>query len=648
MKMAMDIANLVYWEYDSKKDLFTFNDQFYALYGTTADEQGGYQMPIQVYIDRFVAPEERALISAKVGNSFQTKDLSYFNSFKHWIIRSDGERRFMMVRARYMRDENGEKIAIYGASQDITEQKRAEEALAESERRMAEIINFLPDATFAIDDNGKVISWNRAIEEMTGVVSEDILGKGNYEYSIPFYKTRRPLLVDLTNSSSEEINQFYKTTRTKGEVLTSEASLTLQGDNKILKINAVPFYDSKGDYCGGIESIRDITEMKESRRKINRELEINKSLANIYVPLVSPSSTIENVGRAILNEARKLTGCSYGFASAVDSTSYDLISETLAVMMSDYQEGEFPQLDEKYAKILKQSLADCNSTFINFLNDHHSDADIPPGDRELENLLIVPVVLGDERVGQITLIDTPEDYTDDDLKAIERLAVFYALAIQNKRADEEIKQSLEDNKILLREVHHRVKNNMQIISSLLNLQINYEDEQQAVNVLKESQGRVKSMSMVHEKLYQSPSFTKIDFKNYVEQLVKDIFYSYGINNEDIEIVMDIENIEIGIDTAIPCGLIINELVTNTVKYAFPQNKGILYIKLKSVKNKIKLVIADNGIGMSEDFDFTNSDSLGLQLVNNLVTQIDGQISLDQIHGTAFTITFQELKYKKRI
>lgn len=652
LMMAMDIANLVYWEYDAKKDLFTFNDQFYALCGTTVKEQGGYQMSMKQYINRFVAPEERALMSTEVVKAFEKGDLNYFNSFKHWIIRSDGERRFMIVRARYMLDENGEKVAIYGASQDITELKIAEEALAESERRMAEIIDFLPDATFAIDNRGKVISWNRAIEEMTGVISEDILGKGDYEYSMPFYKTRRPILVDMTNSSPDEINQFYKNTTMNGEVLTTEASVTIQGEKKILKVNAVPFYDSKGNYCGGIESIRDVTEMKESRRKINQELEINKSLANIYAPLVSLSSTIEDVGMAILNEAQKLTDCSYGFASTVNSVSCDVTSETLAVVVPDYHKGkyskELPRLDDKYAAILNQSLANSKSTFVNFNHEHPSGVDPPSGNPEIDNLLTVPVVLGEELVGQITLINAPDNFTDDDLKAIERLAVFYALAIQNKRAEEEIKQSLEDNKILLREVHHRVKNNMQIISSLLNLQINYEEEKKAVNVLKESQGRVKSMSMVHEKLYQSPSFTKIDFKNYVEQLIKDIFYSYGINNGNIETVMDIDNIEIGIDTAIPCGLIINELVTNTVKYAFPQNKGILYIKLKSIQDKIELVIADNGIGLPEDFDFTNSDSLGLQLVNNLVTQIDGQISLDQSHGTAFTISFQELNYKKRI
>lgn len=188
---------------------------------------------------------------------------------------------------------------------------------------------------------------------------------------------------------------------------------------------------------------------------------------------------------------------------------------------------------------------------------------------------------------------------------------------------------------------------MQIISSLLNLQIRHVDGEQETNILKESQGRVKSMAMVHEKLYQSPTFTKIDFKDYAEKLINDIFYSYGVRKGTIETEIDVEDIHIGIDTAIPCGLIINELVTNSVKYAFPDNQGTLQIRLKTRNDHLEMVIADNGIGLPENLDYENTDSLGLQLVNNLVRQLDGQITLDRSKGTSFTISFQELHYKKK-
>ena len=189
---------------------------------------------------------------------------------------------------------------------------------------------------------------------------------------------------------------------------------------------------------------------------------------------------------------------------------------------------------------------------------------------------------------------------------------------------------------------------MQIISSLLNLQIQYENLDETIGVLKESQGRVKSMAIIHEKLYQSSNLTNINFKEYIEKLILDIFYSYGITTSAIESELNIEDINLNIDTAIPLGLIINELVTNSVKYAFPQCKGKINFKLTSNKDLIELTITDNGIGIPEDIDIENSKTLGLQLVQNLVNQLEGKLELNLNHGTKFKITFKELKYKERL
>ncbi len=151
-----------------------------------------------------------------------------------------------------------------------------------------------------------------------------------------------------------------------------------------------------------------------------------------------------------------------------------------------------------------------------------------------------------------------------------------------KEAENRIKASLKDKEVLLKEVHHRVKNNMQIISSLLNLQIQYVDDNEAVNALKESQNRVKSMAMIHEKLYLSKDLTQINFVDYIESLVSNLFYSYNINNRNIKPLLEIDKINLNMETAIPCGLIISELVSNSLKYAFPDGKqGELLVSLKS-------------------------------------------------------------------
>ncbi len=230
---------------------------------------------------------------------------------------------------------------------------------------------------------------------------------------------------------------------------------------------------------------------------------------------------------------------------------------------------------------------------------------------------------------------------------------FYSAIIRDitdrKRAENEIKESLKEKEALLMEIHHRVKNNMQIISSLLSLQSRYITDKDAFGVFKESQNRVKSMAMIHERLYNSEGLAKIDFIEYIKNLVDDLFCSYGINNNCIKIEIDADKIFLNADTAIPCGLIINELVTNSLKYAFPtesyHHEEKIYIKLHQNNKKILLIVGDNGIGLPKDVDLENSETLGLRLVRSLVDQLDGTIELHNDGGTEFQIIFAEIDQK---
>jgi len=218
-----------------------------------------------------------------------------------------------------------------------------------------------------------------------------------------------------------------------------------------------------------------------------------------------------------------------------------------------------------------------------------------------------------------------------------------------KNAENKIKLSLEEKNILLQEIHHRVKNNMQIISSLLNLQTRYVDDEEAVNVLKESQNRVRSMAMIHEKLYQSNDLSHINFVDYIQSLVSNLFYSYNIKNLQIKSILEIDDIRLNMETAVPCGLIISEIVSNSLKYAFPNEMhGEILVSLKSVEDGYELIISDNGVGLPEELDFDNNKSLGLILVKSLTEQIDGEITIHRNHGTEFKIRFKELKYKERM
>jgi two-component system, sensor histidine kinase PdtaS len=220
---------------------------------------------------------------------------------------------------------------------------------------------------------------------------------------------------------------------------------------------------------------------------------------------------------------------------------------------------------------------------------------------------------------------------------------------KQKVAEIKLNSSLSEKNNLLQEIHHRVKNNMQIISSLLNLQKQYVNDDEAVNVLQESQNRVKSMAMVHEKIYLSEDLAHINFGDYIQSLVSNLFYSYTIDKSRIRPILNIDDVNLNMETAVPCGLIISELVSNGLKHAFPNEmKGCILISLKAKGNKYELTICDNGIGLPKELVINNLESLGLLLVKNLTDQIDGRIYINNNNGTEFKIVFKELIYKDRI
>jgi len=215
--------------------------------------------------------------------------------------------------------------------------------------------------------------------------------------------------------------------------------------------------------------------------------------------------------------------------------------------------------------------------------------------------------------------------------------------IERIQVEEQIKSSLKEKEILLSEIHHRVKNNMQVISSLLKLQSAKIEDKKYVDLFKDSENRIRSMSLIHEKLYQSKDFANVDFNGYVKSIAKDLIRSYAVTPDKIKLNTKIEDVSLGFDNAIPCGLIINELISNSLKYAFPKDrKGEIKITFRSINShEIEFTVSDDGIGIPAEIDIRETESLGLQLVHILAEdQIDGSIELDREAGTAFRIRFK--------
>ncbi|MEB3883118.1 PAS domain S-box protein [Lyngbya sp. CCY1209] len=237
-----------------------------------------------------------------------------------------------------------------------------------------------------------------------------------------------------------------------------------------------------------------------------------------------------------------------------------------------------------------------------------------------------------DRAGNVVgILGTYEDITD------------------RKRAEDQLKASLNEKELLLKEIHHRVKNNLLVVSNLLEFQTDYTDDPALIQLLEDSQNRIYSMALIHEKLYRSTGLDRVNFKEYLQALVESLLESYSSQRERVEVELDLQAIDLNIETANPCGLIVNELISNALKHAFPDGRrGKIELQLyRGTGQAIVLAVRDDGVGFPENLDFRHVDSLGLELVCMLTEQLQGEIQLDRDRGTRVEITFVELKYKKR-
>ena len=211
---------------------------------------------------------------------------------------------------------------------------------------------------------------------------------------------------------------------------------------------------------------------------------------------------------------------------------------------------------------------------------------------------------------------------------------------ERKVIDRKIRDSLKEKEVLLQEVHHRVKNNLQVISSILNLQSSYVNDPKTLEILRESQQRIKSMSFIHETIYRTADFSRLEFMDYIKTIASNLIQSYRTASTRVDFIPDMESVGLNLDQAIPCGLIINELVSNALKYAFKgRKKGTLSIILREENNEVILAVKDDGVGLPKDFAFEKNNSLGIQLVYALVEQIDATMTVNQSNGTEFFMRF---------
>jgi PAS domain S-box-containing protein len=541
------------------------------------------------------------------------------------LIRANGEKIPILKSVNPVKI--GDRPFLIESFVDLTERKQMEKQVSESRQLFADIISFLPDPTFVIDKEGKVLAWNRALEELSGVSAGDIIGKGDHEYSLWLYGKRHPILVDLVLQSDQDIGRLdYASIHWDGRTVTAQTEFIQPGSGHKtpLSLVASPLIDLQGKITGAIESMRDISRLKEAEAELSR---INQNLEQI----------VRDRTRALEEEVAQRKRAEEDVQDALIYTRSVIEANPDLMVVLD---GKGTVLDVNAAAELLIGLPReqiIGSSYFSYIVDDGTNRDT--FSRLLEQGRLERIIQIRRNDGHITPLSVNAIVIGGSVGAVTRIIVAGHDITRQKQDEKAIRASLEEKVILLREVHHRVKNNLQIIISLVNLQMRQTDDPGVKQIMAETQNRVRAMSLVHEKLYRSESLSRIDFADYTRFLGTQLFSFYGTDTRRVKLDFTLGKIMVDINTAVPLGLLMNELISNALKHAFPNGReGTISISGGYEGDLIMLVVRDNGIGIPEDLDWKNTKTLGMRLITSLIDQVDGTITLDRKNGTAFTIT----------
>ena len=365
------------------------------------------------------------------------------------------------------------------------------------------------------------------------------------------------------------------------------------------------------------------------------------------IPVEIVCKIIEYSGRpAILSTVRDITERRLAKEALLESeTRYQMIGDLVpfGVWACDAQ-GNFTYLSDSFLSVLGITLEDCRKTgWMHLLPREDYDRTVADWRQCIQTggFWDYEYRIVDKNGKAFIVLSRGAPHTDSAGNITSWVGLHLDIT-ERKRYEERLETSLREKEVIIKEVHHRVKNNMQVISGFLELQSNYIDDPQAIEKLNESQRRVRTMALVHEKLYQSKSLGVINAAEYIKSLVADLMNSYTISTP-VDVSVGVDDVSINLDMAIPCGLIINELVTNSLKYAFSgRGSGKLAVTMHhQADHTFCLTVRDDGVGLPPDYEARSTASLGTQLVSVLVRQLGGTMKTETDHGARFTITFPE-------
>ncbi len=467
---------------------------------------------------------------------------------------------------------------------EIIERTKAEKELRQAQKYARSLIDSSLDMIVATDIDYNINEFNAAAESTFGYSREEVIGEH----------------ISILFSDNEETQKVLDQITEHGTLANEIINKKKDGSFFISFLSASVLRNEHGEIVGAMGVSRDITSLKKAEEELRLSEERHRA---IYDQAYIGIARIAKMGRFLLVNER--------LCDMLDFSADELYKKTF------YELGLPEEVEE--------SLTDWDQLLSGRIKNFSREQTYVRKDGELISANVTVSLVRDAN-------DNPNYF----------VAVFEDIT-ERKEYERQLEESIKEKEVLLKEVHHRVKNNMQVISSILNLQSSYISDENALGILRESQDRIKSMSFVHESLYQSNTLSEVNFAEYIQNITRNLYHSYGRPEGGIDLDFDLEEIYLNLDTSIPCGLIINEVVSNSLKYAFQgREKGVIRVEMGKLSDgKLKLIVSDDGIGLPADFDIENAESLGLQLVTTLVTQVSGELEIDVSSGTKFNIVFKE-------
>lgn len=513
-------------------------------------------------------------------------------------LKKNGKTFIAYLSASVLKDHEGKVVGAMGVSRDISEFKRAEEKLRNSEEKYRIIYDHAFVGIAKVSLKGEFVQVNEQLCKMLGYTEQELCSKTFMDITVPEDLEKSEIyLKQLINAERENVSFEKKYRHKNNSIVHCNVAVSV-----VFGKDQIPQYF--------ISVFENITKRKEAEEKIKAQ--------------------------------------SVKFNAIIEGTSHVIWTVDKNICLTTFNENYSKQQKLRYGIEAKEGLSmitgDAISTveYNNFWIKKYESAFAgysqyfetqffdKEGTESWREIYLNPIFGKDGQIQEVSGIG--HDITE------------------KKKSEEKIRQSLQEKEVLLKEVHHRVKNNLQVISSILNLQSSYVKDESTLNILKESQNRIKSMAFIHESLYQTKDFSSINFSEYIVNLSQNLIHSYSDVGHEVKLNLDIQNVFLNLDLAIPCGLIINEIVSNALKYAFVDKKEDeeIVIKMTLDKDNLVLIIGDNGIGLPKNIDYRNTESLGLQLVVTLTEQLNGKIDLDTHNGTKYTIKFKQNQVKNRI